>query len=424
MGRLKKGRCVKRNKQINKNEKEELVQAPHSFVVHRGLPGNNITELTKDFRRVMEPFTASMLKERKRNTIKDFVSIAGILHVTHISIFSQTELGFYLKICRIPRGPTLSFKIESFALARDVVSTTKKQLVFEEAFKHPPLIIMNKFSGEGMHFKLMTSMFQNMFPTINLVKVNLSNMRRCVCLNYNHDTKLIDFRHYAIKVIPVGLSKSVKKLVQAKIPNLSHCQDFADFMIKPTLSESEAEDDPASHVTLPQKLSSRGNHEKSTSAIRLYELGPRLTLQLIKVEDGLLGGEVLFHELINKTEEEKILIQKKREQNKKLKEKRRKIQDENKLKKEAKKQELKEKSLKGIHKKRESDILMQKIAKESYEANKSDDDDDAQYYRDEVGEEPDSDLFKRTIKNKRSYSHFEKYKNKKIKVNPENTKET
>lgn len=110
--------------------------------------------------------------------------------------------------------------------------------------------------------------------------MNLSNLRRCVCLNYNPDTKLIDFRHYAIKVVPVGLSKSVKKLVQAKIPNLGRCQDFADFMTKPAMSDSEAEDDPATHVTLPQKLSSRGCQEGSKSAIRLYELGPRLSLKV------------------------------------------------------------------------------------------------------------------------------------------------
>jgi hypothetical protein len=45
------------------------------------------------------------------------------------------------------------------------------------------------------------------------------------------------------------------------------------------LSESEAEDDPGSHVTLPQKLSSRGNIASAQSALRLIELGPRLTLQ-------------------------------------------------------------------------------------------------------------------------------------------------
>lgn len=58
---------------------------------------------------------------------------------------------------------------------------------------------------------------------------------------------------------------------------------------------------------------SRGNIESGKSAVRLTELGPRLTLQLMKIEEGLLDGEVLYHDLIHKTEEEKLEIQKKRE---------------------------------------------------------------------------------------------------------------
>ncbi|XP_050466884.1 protein Peter pan [Cataglyphis hispanica] len=415
MGR-KKGRCVKRNKQINLGEKEELVRAPHSFVFHRGLPGEHIVELTKDFRRIMEPFTASSLKIRKKNTIKDFVSVAGIFHISHICIFTKTELGMYLKLCRVPRGPTLTFKIHSFSLARDVISMLKKQMVYEEAYKNSPLVILNNFSGEGMQLKLIASTFQNMFPTINLTTINLSTIRRCVCLNYNTTSKTIDFRHYAIKVVPTGLSRGVKKLVQAKIPNLSKCQDISDFLTKPTMSESEAEDDETSHVTLSQKLSSRGNHANSKSAIRLYELGPRITLQLIKVENGLLNGEILFHEFIHKTEEEKLAIKKKREKKQKLKEKRKRIQEENKRKKEIQKEEHKEKSLKGIQKKRERDMLLQKIAKESTEVNKLEEDDDAQYYREEVGEEPDKDLFQTKIGTKRPHKHIIKYKSKKAKL--------
>ncbi|XP_029662324.1 protein Peter pan [Formica exsecta] len=414
MGR-KKGRCVKRNKQINVGEKEELVQAPHSFVFHRGLPGEHIVELTKDFRRVMEPFTASSLKIRKKNTIKDFVSVAGIFHISHICIFTKTELGMYLKLCRVPRGPTLTFKIQSFSLARDVISMLKKQMVYEEAYKNAPLVILNNFSGEGMQLKLIASTFQNMFPTINLTTINLSTIRRCVCLNYNTTSKTIDFRHYAIKVVPTGLSRGVKKLVQAKIPNLSKCQDISDFLTKPTMSESEAEDDETSHVTLSQKLSSRGNHTNSKSAIRLYELGPRITLQLIKVENGLLDGEILFHEFIHKTEEEKLAIKKMREKKQKLKEKRKRIQEENKRKKEIQKEEHKEKSFKGIQKKRESDMLLQKIAKESTAESKLEKDDDVQYYREEVGEEPDKDLFQTKIGTKRPHKHMLKYKSKKVK---------
>ncbi|KAF3423866.1 hypothetical protein E2986_04439 [Frieseomelitta varia] len=407
MGRRKKGRCVKKNKQINSEESPDVIKAPHSFVIHRGLPGEYIVELTKDFRKIMEPFTAMSLKERKKNTIKDFVSIASVFHITHMCIFTKTEQGI------LPRGPTLTFKIHSFSLSRDVISLLKKQMVYEELFKNSPLVILNNFSGEGMQLKLIASMFQNMFPTINLTSVNLSTIRRCLNLNYNSISKTIDLRHYAIKVVPVDVSKGVKKLIQAKIPNLSKCEDFSDFLTKGTISESEAEDDPSSHVTLPQTLSSRGNHANSKSAIKIFELGPRLKIELIKVEDGVLDGEVLFHEYIYKSEEEKQLIKKKREAKKKLKEKRKKIQEENKKKKELQKQEHKEKSLKGMQKKKENEILLQKLAKESVMENNIEDD-DIQYYRDEIGEEPDKDLFERKVgeKRRRSISKYEVKKQK------------
>lgn len=79
------------------------------------------------------------------------------------------------------------------------------------------------------------------------------------------------------------------------------------------LSESEVEEDPNHQVVLPQKIITRGNIESGKSSIKLSELGPRLSLQLIKIEDGLLDGEVLYHDLIEKTDEEKIEIQKRRE---------------------------------------------------------------------------------------------------------------
>lgn len=123
------------------------------------------------------------------------------------------------------------------------------------------------------------------------------------------------------------------------------------------------------------------------------------------MENGLLEGEVLYHNLIVKTEEEKLLIAKRREKKKKLKVNRKKTQEENIRRKEVKKEEAKEKSLKGIKKKQsERDILMKKIAKESAELHKNEEDDDAQYYRDEVGEEPDKGLS--------SYSIYNRHKSK------------
>nr|CAD7579291.1 unnamed protein product [Timema californicum] len=171
MGKHKKGRSVKNNKQVQVDEPDNLKLAPHSFVIHRGSVGKYVQELTKDFRKVMEPFTASSLKVRRKNSLKDFVSVSGILHVSHLCTFTHTDISTYMKLANLPRGPTLTFKVHNYSLSRDVASMLKKQMVFDRVFKNSPLIVLNSFSGEGMHLKLMASMFQNMFPTINVTKV-------------------------------------------------------------------------------------------------------------------------------------------------------------------------------------------------------------------------------------------------------------
>lgn len=111
------------------------------------------------------------LQVRKKNSVKDFVSVAGLLHVSHLCAFTCTERSQYLKLCRFPRGPTLTFRIHNYSLSSDVVSLQRKQLVFRKQFQHAPLVVLNGLSGEGQHFKLMSSMLQNLFPTINLTKV-------------------------------------------------------------------------------------------------------------------------------------------------------------------------------------------------------------------------------------------------------------
>lgn len=59
-------------------------------------------------------------------------------------------------------------------------------------------------------------------------------------------------------------------------------------------SESEA-DDEAATVTLSSNLG-RVNRASTKSAVRLQEIGPRMTLQLVRIEKGLCSGEVLFDE--------------------------------------------------------------------------------------------------------------------------------
>merc|ERR1719219_3162510 len=92
-------------------------------------------------------------------------------------------------------------------------------------------------------------------------------------------------------------------------------------------SESEGEEDESSRVTLPQAVSARGNLPQEQSAIRMVELGPRLTMKLIKIEEGLFDGDVMYHSLVQKTDEEKKAIRIAREKSKKEKEKRRREQE-------------------------------------------------------------------------------------------------
>lgn len=42
----------------------------------------------------------------------------------------------------------------------------------EQQFAHPPLLVLNSFGPHGMHVKLMATMFQNLFPSINVHKVS------------------------------------------------------------------------------------------------------------------------------------------------------------------------------------------------------------------------------------------------------------
>lgn len=145
--------------------------------------------------------------------------------------------------------------------------------------------------------KLMVSMFQNMFPSINVQTMKLSEARRVLLLSYDKETKLIELRHYSIGVSVTGVSKSVKRIVQSELPDLHNFEDIGDYVLRGSqVSESDVEDGPESTVTLAQNFVGRNNRKSEQRAVRLTELGPRLSLKLVKIQDGLCDGEVLFHE--------------------------------------------------------------------------------------------------------------------------------
>lgn len=387
---------------------EKFKSAPHTFVFSRGNVGKNVTHLIRDVRKVMEPYTASSLKARRNNVLKDFVSVAGMLHVTNFITFTKTETTINMRIMRLPRGPTLTFRLHSYCLAKDIVSSLKRPNVEEKQFAHSPLLVMNNFAGEGMHFKLMTSMFQNMFPSINVNKAKLKEIKRCLLMTYNDEDKTIDVRHYNIKAVPAGTSRGVKKLLKSKVPNMGKYETFEEYMTRGgDASESEAEQDgPENVVVLPQHMPGKGNVAAAKSAIRLTEMGPRLKLQLIKIEEGICQGEVLYHEFIHKTEEQLEEQKAMREKKSQLRAQRKKLQQDNLQRKAAEKEENKKRALKGMKQKELSDE----------EATvKSDEDDDVEYFKEAVGENPDPELFNgKNTKRKSSHSYKMPVKRKKF----------
>ncbi|XP_006898896.1 PREDICTED: suppressor of SWI4 1 homolog [Elephantulus edwardii] len=380
---------------------EAYAAQPHSFVFTRGRAGRSVRQLSLDVRRVMEPLTATRLQVRKKNSLKDCVAVAGPLGVTHFLILSKTETNIYFKLMRLPGGPTLTFRVNQYTLVRDVVSSLRRHRMHEQQFAHPPLLVLNSFGPHGMHVKLMATMFQNLFPSINVHKVNLNTIKRCLLINYNPESQELDFRHYSIKVVPVGASRGMKKLLQEKFPNMSRLQDISELLATGAgLSESEAEPDGEHNITeLPQAVAGRGNMRAQQSAVRLTEIGPRMTLQLVKIQEGVGEGNVLFHSFVHKTEEELQAILAAKEERLRLKAQRQDEQAHNVQRKREQREAHKKKSLAGMKRARveaegDSDAEDPGAPPEAAGAGQpEEEEDEAEYFRQAVGEEPDEDMF-------------------------------
>ncbi|KAM7079800.1 LOW QUALITY PROTEIN: uncharacterized protein J5F26_015968 [Ciconia maguari] len=408
MGRPSRSKNQKKERATAlQHAQQEFGTVPHSFVFHRGRIGKNVRQLIADVRKVMEPYTARALKVRKNNSLKDFVAVAGPLGVTHFLVFSKSSSSVNFKLFRLPGGPTLTFKVMQYSLIKDVVSSLKRHRMHEQQFTHHPLLVLSNFGLQQIQVKLMASMFQNMFPSINVHRVNLNSIKRCLLVSYNAETQLLDFRHYSVKVVPVGVSKGLKKLLQEKFPNMSRLEDISELLVKDiNLSESEAEQDGTHNVLeLPQAYAGRGNMKAQQSAVRLTEIGPRMTLQLIKVEEGLAQGNVLYHSFIHKMEAEVKEILARKEAKLQLKAERRQKQEADVERKRQQRKAHRENSLAGIRRKRQQDSdsdAEDPGAPEQQDTAEQSEESDAEYYRQEVGEEPDKDLFPDRTKRKRS----------------------
>ncbi|CAK7237212.1 Pre-mRNA-splicing factor cwf19 [Sporothrix eucalyptigena] len=252
----------------------------------------------------------------------------------------------------------------------------------------PPLLVMNGFNLAAdasakvpKHLEsLITTVFQSLFPPINPQAAPLKSMRRVLLLNRENpdgdeDSFVLNFRHYAITTKTTGISKALKrlnaaeKLVHSKnakkggLPNLGKLQDIADYMVggdggdgyvtDGATSGSEAETDAEVEVvdTAAGRIQARkirwgreasqdadGDADSRADdtgtsvekrAVKLVELGPRMKLRLVKVEEGMCQGQVMWHEHVHKSKQEIRELKERWEQRKRDKEARKQQQKEN-----------------------------------------------------------------------------------------------
>lgn len=372
--------------------------------------------------------------------------MAGPLGVTHLFLFSRSNNGnVHLRVALTPRGPTVTFRIDRYALAKDIAKSQKHPRGGGKEYQTAPLLVMNNFvsqnatdSGADPIKKqlesLTTTIFQSMFPPINPQSTPLNSIRRILLLNRETQadgTYVISLRHYAITTRKTGVSKRVRRFDQTEqrhrekksgaLPNLGKLNDVADYILDPaaggytSASETELDTDNEIEVleTTTQRVLSKREQQKLANnadkkaakteqssnverrAVKLVELGPRMRLRMVKVEEGVCEGRVMWNEYVTKTKEEEKELEEKWDRRRKEKEERKKIQREN----VERKKELKKNTKKNAGKAGE-EVANDEDSEEEWDSedlenwdvdDDDDDDDDADAAKDVEAETIDED---------------------------------
>jgi len=297
----------------------EMTMTPKCFVIKRGNLGGAAKILASDLRRVMSPWCAAKLRESKKNRLRDFVSVASHFGVKDIQIITQTDNGVYLRIGHLPSGPTLRFRVDSFSLQRDIRATQKRPRATKTDYQFSPLVVLKGFrdrkerqttrdnrnnpeslseSSATPPLDLVSTIFTNMFPPIDVNSLQVGRCRRVVLFEYQSETNTVKWRHYAVIKKPCGMTRGVTKLVRwnnGKTVDLGRKNDVSDFILSgDTGGASDSEQEDLTPVQVPAGTRIALAQSTNQIGIRLVELGPRLNLTLLKAEEELCTGTVLY----------------------------------------------------------------------------------------------------------------------------------
>ena len=297
----RRGRRRKKTRTHETDAATAVAQCPKSFVVKHGKVGGNVSQLVQDMRSVMRPYTATKLKERKRAAVKDYVAVAGLFGVTHLLLFSNPETCVKLRVARLRNGPTIHFRVLSYTLAASIRKSQQYPFDVSASLRSPPILIINNFEDKAPHLKLVVLMFQKLFPPINVQTVNLRECRRVVLLHYDQDQDVIHLRHYCIRLGNHGTNNILTSILKTRLPNVSTATDISDIILGRSETEGHASDDDQSSTDTTNPLTEPKIKEidrPNVNAIKLCEIGPRMTLRPTKVESGFGNGEILYQSLM------------------------------------------------------------------------------------------------------------------------------
>ncbi|KAA3672404.1 ribosome biogenesis protein SSF1/2, partial [Paragonimus westermani] len=266
--------------------------------------------------------------------------------------------GVYLHLIRLPHGPSLTFSVAEYSFQSDVL-TLVRRIFDSHQFTTPPLLVMTGFGISNStaetpkqppspHLRLIVDMFQNMLPPLNVHKLKLNTVRRVLLISREIDLSvdqdannlndIIYLRHYHIRTENRAVSRALRRLSlggvplkkrkietglgpggsgkSSGVPNLAKYTCIEDFLTKAGMLSDSGLSDALSDLEeadLPQSFREGSSCAKSRkrklvpihglshlgvakkAAVRLTEIGPRLTLKLIKIEEGLNTGCVLYH---------------------------------------------------------------------------------------------------------------------------------
>lgn len=232
-------------------ECEEDSKTPKAFVIKRGIVTAAVKQLVADWRLLMLPFTSLKLKERKSNSLLDFVAASSLFGVSHLMAFTQTSTAPYWKVARLPSGPTLTFRVHEFSLMRDVRKHQRKSRISKMDFRKSPIVVLRGFKkktddgkvaknenaaansesldgsgksrgGSGspvpsegpVPLHLLSLMLGRMFPSININSVTAADCRRVVLFSYDRKTEMMEVRHYSVIKRGLEVTREIQNVIR------------------------------------------------------------------------------------------------------------------------------------------------------------------------------------------------------------------